>query len=105
MSKRMWTDRSAVYVVRSEEDFVPQSPWNFPKAFTGGTLQSANLPLEDARAMVRGLNKANMQRRDENPAAWDHAWAIVVACPRNKFPDGLIRVVSANLAPKARVSA
>ena len=94
MSKRMWIDRSGVYLVRAEEGFIPNSPWDFPKTFTDGRLHTVNVPLEDARAMVRGLNKGFMAARCANPGAWDHAWAIVVACPRSKGWDKRIRVVS-----------
>jgi hypothetical protein len=102
MSKRMWTDRSVVYVVTAGDDFVPRSAWDFPETFTGAKLQTRNVPLEDARAMVRGFNKTAIERRDTNTAAWDHAWAIAVACPRAKGLDRLVRVRSANLAPRTK---
>ena len=98
MSKRMWTDRSAVFVVRADDGFTPNSPWNFPQTFTEGRLHTTNLPLEDARATVRSLNKAFLEARCANPDAWDHAWALVVACPRSKGWDRRIRVVSCQQA-------
>ena len=105
MSKRMWTDRSAVYLVRVADEFRPQSPWDQPEVFTGATLQVKNIPLEDARAMVRGLNKTALASWQADHDGWNRQWAIAVACVRAKGMDKCIRVVSANLAPKVRVPA
>jgi hypothetical protein len=93
----MWTDRSAVYVVRANADFLPQSPWNFPETFSDAELRVKNLPLEDARAMVRTMNKTAIEAWQIDHEAWNRQWAIVVACPRAKGIDRRIRVVSANL--------
>jgi hypothetical protein len=101
MPHAMWTDRSAVVVVVAENDFVPSSPWNFPKAFTAGRIVTVNIPLEDARGMVRGMNKANLENRTKCPASWNHEWALCIACPRDKGLDKMIRVVSAKLQRKA----
>ena len=94
MSDRLWTDRSGVYIVRAENGFLPSSPWNFPREFTEGKMHTINIPLEDARALVRCLNKGFMADRAHNPEVWDHLWAIVLACPRSKGWDKHIRVVS-----------
>lgn len=101
MSKRMWPDRSAVAVVRAEEAFIPSSPWNFPQTFTDGRIVTLNIPLEDARAMVRSMNKQHMVTRQADPTGWDHQWAICVACPKDKGLDRLIRVRSASVQRKA----
>lgn len=108
MSKRMWTDRSVVYLVRAGKDFRPQSPWDCPASFTDARLHAQNLPLEDARAMVRSLNKgavaawetdaakrrSSWLRRIFRVARWDRRWAVCVACARSKGWDRRIRVVS-----------
>ena len=100
MSTRMWTDRSTVYLVRVGSDLRPNSSWEHPQTFSDAKLQVRNLPLEDARAMVRGLNKTAFEAWQHNRDAWDHQWAIVVACVRSKGLDKLIRVVSATLRAK-----
>jgi hypothetical protein len=99
--KRFWTDRSVVFIVTAEPDFLPQSPWNIPKGFGEAIAHAANVPLEDGRAAVRTFNKAALARRAENAAGWDRRWAIVVASPRDKGFDRLISVRSANTKAKA----
>jgi hypothetical protein len=99
MSK-MWTDRTAIFVVRAGDDFVPLSPWDIPQSFTEARRHSQHVPLEDARAVVRCLNKTAITTRNADPAAWDRQWTIAVACARSKGLDRLICVRSANLAPR-----
>ena len=97
MSSRMWTDRSVVYVVRTGGDFCPRSPWDFPESFTDARIQVRNIPVEDARAMVRGLNKAAIESWDANHEGWNRQWAIAVVCVRSKGLDRMITVRSANV--------
>ena len=99
-NNRLWTDRSAVFIVQVGEDFRPQSPWNLPATFTQAEIYAKNLPLEDARAAVRTLNKAAIESWVADHAAWDRRWAIVVACPRAKGLDRCIHVVTANLSKR-----
>ena len=46
MSTKLWTDRSAVYVVTVGAEFVPVSPWDFPATFSDARLESKNLALD-----------------------------------------------------------
>ncbi|HLA84312.1 MAG TPA: hypothetical protein VJL29_05930 [Thermoguttaceae bacterium] len=100
MSRRgFWTDRSTVYVVRVCEDFKPLNPWNVPESFSEGRMVHKNVHLEDARAVVRTMNKRAIELRSANVEAWDRQWAIAVACVRSKCLDYLIRVPSGLVRP------
>jgi hypothetical protein len=94
MAGRMWTDRSVVYVVSVGDDFRPISAWDNPQHFTDAQVVARNVPLQDARAMVRGLNKPALEAWQADHLGWGHRWAIVVACARNSGWDRSIHVVS-----------
>ena len=70
MSKKLWPDRSVVYIVRADDDFTPSSSWDCPETFSDAKVQVRNLPLEDARAMVRGLNKVALASWQASHDAW-----------------------------------
>ena len=101
MATRFWTDRSVVYLVKADEDFLPQSPWSFPETFSAAKIYVKNVSLEDARAMVRCFNKTAIDLRCVDPKTWNRNWMIAGACPRAKGIDKCIRVVSKNMARRA----
>ena len=98
MSSRLWTDRSVVYIITVGPDFRPQSPWSLPETFLDARVKARNVPLQDARAMVRTLNKTALEAWQFDHDGWDRQWAVAVACVRSKGFDRLIRVVSARPA-------
>ena len=68
--------RQAVYLIVTSDDFRPQRPWDFPMAFSGGTLYAKNLTMVFAHGFARTHNKRAIQQRE--CGTWDHKWAIVV---------------------------
>jgi len=97
MSNKMWTDRSVVCVVTAPEGWHPSSEWSIPPEFTDAKTVAKVLPLEDARAMTRSLNKTFFAKRAANKEIWDRQWAVCLCCPRAKGFDRFIRIASANL--------
>jgi len=93
MSRRSWKERTAVYIVRTGEGFKPTTDCQWPETFTEGHVYVKNITLEDARATVRAFNKAAIERRSADVAAWDRQWAIAACCVRSKGRDRERRTV------------
>lgn len=76
-----WTQRSCLCSVVASDNFIPRREWDIPQGFTDPEIVQRNLALADARAAARTHNRAQVQKRDKNPASWDRRWLIVLASP------------------------
>jgi hypothetical protein len=83
MANRTSTNRTAVFVVRVPDDWIPQREWHIPPSFSNGELLHKNLNIREARDVVRVFNREAVQKRIAEKSSgtkWDRRWALCVPC-------------------------
>jgi integrase len=85
--RRLWKERSCVYIVTVDDDFVPTSAWTWPGTAGPCVIHAENLTLKKARSIVRAFNEASLRNRSAGVAKWDRQWAIAACCTYKKGHD------------------